>query len=51
MKIAFFHGELEKDIYMSQLKGLIVQGQESLVFKLGKIEWPKASSKTVVQEI
>ena len=33
VKIVFFHGDLEEDIYMSQPKGFIVQGQESLVYK------------------
>ena len=31
VKIVFFHGDLEEDIYMSQPKGFIVQRQESLV--------------------
>ena len=36
VKTAFFHGDLEEDIYMSQPEGFIVQGQESLVYKLRK---------------
>ena len=36
VKTAFLHGDLEEDIYMSQLEGIIVQGQKSLVCKLRK---------------
>ena len=36
VKTAFLHGDLEEDIYMSQLEGFIVQEQESLVCKLRK---------------
>ena len=36
VKIAFLHGDFEKDIYMNQPKWFIVQGQESLVCKLRK---------------
>ena len=36
VNIVFFHGDLEEDIYMSKPKGFIVQGQESLVYKLRK---------------
>ena len=36
VKTAFLHGDLKEDIYMSQLEGFIVQGQESLVCKLRK---------------
>ncbi|RVW62859.1 Retrovirus-related Pol polyprotein from transposon TNT 1-94 [Vitis vinifera] len=31
-----FHGDLEEDLYMIQLEGFIVQGQENLVCKLRK---------------
>ena len=34
--MAFLHGDLEKDIYMIQPEGFIVQGQENLVYKLRK---------------
>ena len=36
MKTAFLHGDLEKDFYMIQPEGFIVQGQENLVCKLRK---------------
>ena len=36
VKMAFLYGNLEEDIYMIQLKGFIVQGQENLVCKLRK---------------
>ncbi|RVW86791.1 Retrovirus-related Pol polyprotein from transposon TNT 1-94 [Vitis vinifera] len=34
VKTTFFHGDLEEDLYMIQLEGFIVQGQENLVCKL-----------------
>ena len=33
VKTAFHHGDLEEDIYMIQLEGFIVQGQENLICK------------------
>ena len=36
VKTTFLHGDLEKDLYMIQPKGFIVQGQENLVCKLRK---------------
>ena len=36
VKMAFFHDDLEEDIYMTQPEGFIVQGQENLVCKLKK---------------
>ena len=36
VKTAFFHGDLEEDLYMIQPEGFIVQGQENLVYKLRK---------------
>ena len=36
VKTVFLHGDLEKDIYIIQLEGFIVQGQENLVCKLRK---------------
>ena len=36
VKTAFLHGNLEEDLYMIQLEGFIVQGQENLVCKLRK---------------
>ena len=36
VKTTFLYGDLEEDIYMSQLEGFIVQVQESLVCKLRK---------------
>jgi len=36
VKIAFLNGELEEEIYMSQLEGCEVPGQENKVCKLRK---------------
>ena len=36
VKTAFLHGDLEEDLYMIQLEGFVVQGQENLVYKLRK---------------
>ena len=36
VKTVFLHGDLEKDLYMIQPEGFIVQGQENLVCKLKK---------------
>ena len=36
VKTSFLHGDLEKDIYMIQPEGFIVQRQENLVCKLRK---------------
>ena len=36
VKTAFLHDDLEEDLYMIQLEGFIVQGQENLVGKLRK---------------
>ena len=36
MKTAFLHGDLEEDLYMIQLEGFTVQGQENLVCKMRK---------------
>ena len=36
VKMAFLYGDLEEDLYMIQLEGFIVQGQENLVCKLRK---------------
>ena len=36
VKMAFLHGDLKEDIYIIQLEGFIVQGQENLVCKLKK---------------
>ncbi|RVW22775.1 Retrovirus-related Pol polyprotein from transposon TNT 1-94 [Vitis vinifera] len=36
VKTTFLHGDLEKDLYMIQPEGFIVQGQENLVCKLRK---------------
>ena len=36
VKTTFLHGDLEEDLYMIQLEGFIVQGQENLVCKLRK---------------
>ena len=33
---AFLHGNLEEEVYMKQLKGFVVQGQENLVCRLKK---------------
>ena len=34
VKIAFFNGNIEKELYMMQLKGFIVKNQEHIVCKL-----------------
>ena len=36
VKIAFFHGDLEKEIYMFQPEGFKVQGKENQVCRLTK---------------
>ncbi|KAA0061822.1 putative glutathione S-transferase [Cucumis melo var. makuwa] len=36
VKTAFLNGDLEEEIYMEQLEGFIVHGQESKVYKLDK---------------
>ena len=36
LKTAFLHGNLEEDLYMIQLEGFTVQGQENLVYNLRK---------------
>ena len=36
VKTAFLYGDLEKDIYMHQLEGLIVQEKKNLVCRLAK---------------
>jgi len=36
VKTAFFHGELEEEIYMLQLEGFVETGKENLVCKLNK---------------
>ena len=34
VKIAFLHGDLDKEIYMQQPEGFVVQGKEHMMFKL-----------------
>jgi hypothetical protein len=36
VKSAFLNGELEEEVYVSQLSGFIAEGQDSKVFKLHK---------------
>ena len=36
VKTAFLHGELQKEIYMLQLKGFTKTGKENLVYSLIK---------------
>ena len=47
MKSAFLNGELPEDVYVDQAKGLVIPGNEKLVYKLRKAlhelrEAPKA---------
>ncbi|RVW77417.1 Retrovirus-related Pol polyprotein from transposon TNT 1-94 [Vitis vinifera] len=53
VKTTFLHGDLEKDLYMIQPEGFIVQGQENLVCKLRKNLYglEQAHRRTVVQEV
>ena len=37
VKIAFLHGDLDKEIYMQQLEGFVVPGKEHMVYKLTMI--------------
>ena len=37
VKSAFLNGELEKDIYVEQPQGFIVNGEEHKVYKLNKV--------------
>jgi hypothetical protein len=36
LKTTFLHGDLEEEIYMKQLEGLVVKGKKELVCKLKK---------------
>ena len=36
VKTAFLHGDLEEEIYMSQLEHYVVKGKSQLVYKLKK---------------
>ena len=36
VKTAFLHGDLNEEIYMSQLEGFEVKGKEHMVFKIKK---------------
>ena len=36
MKITFLHGDMEEEIYMKQLEGVIIKGNTELVCKLKK---------------
>ena len=36
VKTAFFHGDLEEEIYMEQLEGFTIKGKEHLVCRLKK---------------
>ena len=37
VKTTFLHGDLDKEIYMHQLEGFVVQGKEHMVCKLTRI--------------
>ena len=36
VKTAFLHGDLQKEIYIEQLKGFVASDQEHLVYRLRK---------------
>lgn len=56
VKIAFFNGDLEEDIYMDHPKGFVQEGQEYILRKLKKarvwvevrLVWVEANSRGVV---
>ena len=53
VKTIFLHGNLEKEVYMDQLKGLLVEGKEHMVFKLKKsiYELKQASQQCILYAI
>ena len=52
VKMTFFHGDLNQEIYMMQPEGFIKHGKENLYYRLtNKLVWSKASSKVVVPQL
>ena len=51
VKIAFFHGDLDEKIFMTQLVGFKVVGKENLVCKLKSHCMALAITKAMVQAI
>jgi len=49
VKSAFFHEELEEEIYIKQPEGFTVLGKEKLCLPLEEVSiWPKTSTAIVV---